>query len=454
MDKHIPFYERALAAIKLRRYELAADLLVQGMEQDPNDEHLHLLMSIVLLQMEQPKEAQKFASTAISMNPENPDAYRRLGWAILSDSNFDPKRQTWPGIEQFQSNDLFEQQLEAADQLLQRAQEIDPTDPDNHSFRSEIFLIRKKYKDALRSALAGLALDPNDSRCRHNHLRSLRLDGQTKRAIDQALEYLRDDPMNDHLHQQLCVAYVAYGQIEPAILHGRTALKIDPTDRENKRAYWDSVLARNPVLRPFIRLQLYASRFRWITESSNGLYMLLGLALVAAMLINWLTNFNAITIVLLGLGGAIALISAERPVTDLMDLVLLKDPKYRAVLDQSTILKRLFKSLGFFYIAFLFIAFLVFQDWVVPAISFAALLWLAQVASAVATNNKFERAYFVFAIFLTAGLCIYGIHGIIDSVDVRPRPKRYLFALLGFFTISLLGPVLIFREALDLSPAD
>lgn len=78
-----PYELRAQLLMSQERFLQAAELLREGLVQEPNSARLHAQLAVCLSQTGQPAEAEEHARDAIGLAPEDAMSYRALALVRL-----------------------------------------------------------------------------------------------------------------------------------------------------------------------------------------------------------------------------------------------------------------------------------------------------------------------------------------------------------------------------------
>ncbi len=142
---------------------------------------------------------------------------------------------------------------------IEEAIRLDPSDPDFHAVRANIFFERRDWPAALAAAEAGLELDPEHTDC--NNLRAMALDklGRRDQAGETVEATLARDPSNVTSHFVQGMLHVGSNP-DQAMVHFREALRMDPDFEPARAGLVEAIKARNPIYRGMLSYFLWCGR--------------------------------------------------------------------------------------------------------------------------------------------------------------------------------------------------
>jgi len=143
-----------------------------------------------------------------------------------------------------------------------RAVELGPNEPANHGVLARVRLAGKDWEDALRSAEAGLALDPEDEDCVNVRAMALTRLGRVKEARSALGGQLARTPEDSLTHANAGWALLNQGEHRGAEEHFREALRLDPTSEYARSGIRQALQARHWFYRPVLRYFLWMARLK------------------------------------------------------------------------------------------------------------------------------------------------------------------------------------------------
>jgi tetratricopeptide (TPR) repeat protein len=300
-----PALARAQLLMDRRRFRLAEEELRRALGDEPENGVMHGYLALCLA--EEPARALEAMDTAIRATVHDPDT--PFTWYALS--RVAARRGTWEHAEK------------AGSIALSLAAEM----PELLVHMAELMMRRDRLRQGLEFAERALAAAPDDPRVlmTAGTLRS-RL-GQHARAKADFARALERAPENNAVQGNAGWSALRRRDADAAIGHFRASLRLDPGERGPRVGLLEAMRARNPLYRVFLPVAL---RFYWLQPNIRWVAVALSVALLAyATLVEpvWLR------LMLQALIAAAAVCTwAARP---LADLVLLRDPAGRMLLDRT-----------------------------------------------------------------------------------------------------------------------
>ena len=139
MNVHI---QRARVAMDIRRWDVAHEMLVRGLAEDPQNGILYAMQAEVFYRENKYQEALSAAVECIARKPKWSHGYFWLAWCLLAENPLSPET------------------LQKATLVAEEALACNPDDPSNYDLRAEVARMAGNPLEALRLCRAGLALAP------------------------------------------------------------------------------------------------------------------------------------------------------------------------------------------------------------------------------------------------------------------------------------------------------
>ena len=221
-----PHLTRAQLLLAQDRYDMAADVLRQGLLASPDDARTHALLAMCLAEQEKFEEATGHARQAVHLLPDDSYNYYALA-SVMAD------RRRWP----------------EARQAIEQAIEIDPWDADYFATLARIDFSQGRWRDALEAAERGLAVDGEHGPCVNlRAMAQVKLGDKAGAAatIDQALARRPDDP---YAHANQGWVQLERGNPKKAVEHFREALRLNPEFEWAQQGIVEALKAHNFVYR-------------------------------------------------------------------------------------------------------------------------------------------------------------------------------------------------------------
>ena len=300
-----PGLARAQLLMDRRRFRLAEEELRRALGDEPENGVMHGYLALCLA--EEPARAVEAMDTAIRATLHEPTT--PFTWYALS--LVAARRGTW------------EHARKAGSTALSLAPEM----PELLVHMAELMARRDWLPQGLEFAERALAVAPDDPRVlmTAGTLRSrLGRHAEAKADFARALERA---PENNAVQANAGWSALRRRDPDAAIGHFRTSLRLDPDERGPRVGLLEAMRARNALYRVFLPVAL---RFYWLQPNMKWVAVAVSVALLAyAALVEpvWLR------LMLQSIIAAVAVFTwAARP---LADLVLLRDPAGRTLLDRS-----------------------------------------------------------------------------------------------------------------------
>jgi adenylate cyclase len=161
-------------------------------------------------------QARKLGQEAIELDPEYGDAYLMLGWAHLDD--------IW-----FYRTKSREKSLESAEKFAHKAISLSADEAAGHRILASIFLLRRKYENAIAESQKSVDLAPNSAVANFILGMVLRKAGHYKEAIPFLEKAIRLDPITPvNFLSHLAWAYTCLAQYEKALPLWNKAIEKNP----------------------------------------------------------------------------------------------------------------------------------------------------------------------------------------------------------------------------------
>lgn len=199
--------QRARLLVQQGRYEMAQEILVQILANNPDDAVAHTLLATCFLGQNELTEATREAQAVIHLRPDIAEGHHLLGIILLERNRY-----------------------AEAEQALRESLRLDPYSSDTYGYLSRLHFEQRQWQKAVECAQQGLEIDPDDSLCENMLSLALERTGQTGVAIDRSRETLSKNPDDSYSHATLGWALLNDGQYKEAQDSFREALRLDPTN--------------------------------------------------------------------------------------------------------------------------------------------------------------------------------------------------------------------------------
>ena len=253
--------DRVGVLIATGRWADAEKELRRLLTSDPQSAFLHARLAFVLVVQDRHQEATDEARHAIGLDPELPFAHHALAMALLERGRPDE-----------------------AIAAVGEAMRLDPYEADYHGLRAAAYVGKSDWATALRSADAGLALEPDHDACRNFRSLALRQLGRRDEADATTRGTLRRRPDDAFAHANQGWSALHARDYAAAQTHFREALRLDPNQNYAREGILEALKAKNPLYRGLLRWKLWMSTLsggkQWAVVI--GLYVLYRLSASAA----------------------------------------------------------------------------------------------------------------------------------------------------------------------------
>ena len=226
--------EKANLLFEQQRYSEAKTLLVEIINQDPNNIVALLLIAQCHIQEEHYNEAEEFIDNAIAIAPYESVLFR-------------VKSQVYIGLEKY----------DKAIELLNEAISLDVEDADNYAMLASIKLTRKKFQEALELSEQALSLEPDNLLALNNRSYALLKLGKKEDSYNTIQQALNEDPHNSYTHANHGRGLLEKGEHVKALEHFKEALKIDPNSEIAQSGMAEAVKAKYFLYRMFLKYSFW-----------------------------------------------------------------------------------------------------------------------------------------------------------------------------------------------------
>ena len=229
--------ERGSLLFQTGRHDLAEREFRAALVDEPNNGLAHAMVALCLMSQKKYAEATDEAQQAIALRPDWDIGYSALA-AIFAER----------------------ERLKEAVPMAQRAIELDPFDPDHYALLASIRNQQRNWPAGLLAADAGLAIDPEHTRCINARGIALVNLGRRDEAGITIGGALQRNPHNATTHANQGWALLHAGDHKKALEHFREALRIDPDLQWARAGIVEALKARNIIYRVMLRYFLFMSR--------------------------------------------------------------------------------------------------------------------------------------------------------------------------------------------------
>jgi Flp pilus assembly protein TadD len=218
-----------------RAREMAAALV----SRHPDDPHVQVVLSQVLLALQELDAAQAAADGALRLAPDSPLVHYQRAAVLFHRGRF-----------------------REAERAVLESLRLDPDDASAHLLYARMLASCEKYEQALRAVLEATALDPDDSAVHQLRASILAHTGTHDFTIPEeaARRAVSLDPDDADAHAVLGAVCLRANRIAEAEQRFRAALEIDPANRVALNGLATCVMSKAPLYRPFLGYSLFMQR--------------------------------------------------------------------------------------------------------------------------------------------------------------------------------------------------
>lgn len=205
---------------KIKEYDKAIDVYLQGLKIDPNSSDLYASLGLVYLSKKKLDDAKKAFKSALKIDSGNPDALAGLGYVAL-----------------------LKERYEEAEDLIKEALAIDPERIAALSAYGDLLVKEKRYPEAVEVYRKLLSLRPNEAWVKLSlddaiygpqldQIKELILDEQFAEAAEIYKQLLEASPNNAHFIYGLGQMYMRLQEYGNSIRVNLEGLEKNPEENE------------------------------------------------------------------------------------------------------------------------------------------------------------------------------------------------------------------------------
>ena len=243
--------ERALAALRLRRYDVARQEAMAFLCADPDNVRGHFVLGEVFLRSGHHEAGRIQAGDVLRLAPDWPWGHWLLAWCWLLDRQADGD----PGART--------QRLFRAQRSAEQALALNATEPAFFEIAAAVAMESGNYDNALHLVTRGLELNPECpflTRLRGQVLKAANNTWDAARAFEASLRLGPDDAIS---HRELAQLRFEAGQYREAREHIEEAMRLNPDDRIARELLLKIVQTQHWLLRFAIWLHKSTWWIRW-----------------------------------------------------------------------------------------------------------------------------------------------------------------------------------------------
>lgn len=301
-------YDKGMFLCGQGRYGEAVEQFRAACAAEPEDAAAHAMLSLCLVNTDQPQAALAAADEAVRLDPDWSGAHYARAYALPHVPIEKPMRSFRLSIS---GGDDELKRLRRARAALDEALRLAPDDAHLHQYASELEASRGRWTASLQAAETALALNTSDVSAANARALALAALGRAHEADEAIGESLRIDPEFAPTHKARGWSLLRAGRAAEAKVAFEEALRLDPLDRGARHGRFHARLAARAAYRWPLRFVL--SRAQGVGSELTGA----GGALVIAFFwkFAWRMPWPQAVAVLLGI--MLVLLLVVRPVVHL-----------------------------------------------------------------------------------------------------------------------------------------
>jgi tetratricopeptide (TPR) repeat protein len=236
--------EKVEILLNQKKYAEAENILIELLNQDPNNIGYLALLAEVNLQQDNYIKASEIINNSIGLSPDNSHLFY-----IKARIN------------------LHQQQYNEAEISIRQAISIEPDQADYHALLAHTQIGRKQFNEALASADTALEIDAENLLALNTRSTALLKLNRTDESFETINGALREDPNNSYTHANYGWGLLEKGDHQNALIHFKEALSKDPTSEYAQAGMIESLKASNVVYRLFLKYSFWmgnlTEKYQW-----------------------------------------------------------------------------------------------------------------------------------------------------------------------------------------------
>jgi len=229
--------ERSRHLINISRYEEAIKALKQVLTTDQENFEANLLLAGCLYDQQKFHESFEYSNRLMSIAPDVPASY------YYHALNFG-------GLRDYANSEKF----------IDLAIELDPYDADFWSLKSWLYIVKKKWSDALDFAEKGLSIYPEHIQCLNNKSTCLIKLNKIDQLEQNIQETLAQDPENYYSHANAGWVELEKGNYKKAKEHFLESLRLNPANEPARNGVIQTLKSRNWFFRLFLKYYFWIGK--------------------------------------------------------------------------------------------------------------------------------------------------------------------------------------------------
>lgn len=230
------YISRAQILIEQQRYQEAVKILLEALAEFPQAIFPRLLLAESYISLDQYDLATDIIQQGIELAPDEGDFFYLKARVHLN-----------------------QRQWHDAESALKTAIELDPSDANYPAYLAHLFMLRKRFKEALAVSNRALELDPENLlalNVRSSALQKLESPEEAEETIQGAFQ---QDPNNAYTHANYGWNLLEKGKYKEANNHFKEALRVDPTFEYAQMGLLESIKSTNIVYRLYLKYVFWMS---------------------------------------------------------------------------------------------------------------------------------------------------------------------------------------------------
>ncbi|UCE04835.1 MAG: tetratricopeptide repeat protein [bacterium] len=227
------------AYVKLNNPDSAQLVLEMGVEEYPDNAHLHRTLAYFLDGRGLTEEAIQEYEKATELDPSQVNDWKALGNLYVKNDQLDEATRAFEKVTELDPKDQDAQRTLSrlykssgdADAAIRRMEEVKKLDPNNTENLFQLgreYFNLNDYDNAIVNFEQLLKLKPDDAMAMEYLGNSLQNKGSYRRAINVYNEAIKLQPQNKKIFCEIATCYKELGEFQTGRRYARRALNIDP----------------------------------------------------------------------------------------------------------------------------------------------------------------------------------------------------------------------------------
>lgn len=243
----LSYVRAANESLKGNDYENAVRHCKKALSINPKNVDAHRKLGLALFGLEKNDEAIKYLSKAVQMEPDNAETYGHLGTALIAEGRHgeavnvlsEALRLNPDNTSALYNFGIVMYQMGRFDEAVRywsRTLRLEPKDPDAHYNMALVKLRRQDYVEAIKHLEKVIQYKPEHANAHYKLGMALVQQKNIERATTYLSEAVRLEPDNGDFHYNLAIALASQGKTDETIEHLSAVVQIQP---DNAKAHYN-----------------------------------------------------------------------------------------------------------------------------------------------------------------------------------------------------------------------